>query len=74
MDDADITTDRDEKQLPLLIAAARRVIPLHERPVLGCEPCSGISQDQARRICKDFASCLSDWEREQKIINKQNGK
>jgi hypothetical protein len=68
-DDVDITSEREEIELAARIAHARRVIPLHARPVLDCPSCRGMDQATAKESCGDYAACLSDWEKEQRAKN-----
>lgn len=73
-DDADNSDERIELERLANIEKARKVIPLHERPVLGCEPCSGMTQSEALHRCGYFATCLADWERDKQVSDKQKGK
>lgn len=68
MDDADIASERDEKLLAAQIENARRVIPIHEQPALGCIDCRDMTQNKAKEICEDYKNCLADWDKEQRIL------
>lgn len=72
-DDADITDEREAKELAARIEIARRVIPIHERPILGCIDCRDMTQNRAKETCTDYADCLADWEKEQRM-QRINGK
>lgn len=72
-DDADITDEREAKELAARIEQARRVIPIHERPILGCIDCQDMTQNHAKEHCRDYSDCLADWERVQRMT-RINGK
>lgn len=66
-DDADLADERSARELAAGIENARRAIPIHERPVLGCIDCRDITQNAAKDACPDYRDCLVDWEKEQRI-------
>lgn len=67
MDDADIADERSARELAAGIENARRTIPLHEQPALGCLDCRDITQNAAKASCQDYRDCLADWEKEQRL-------
>lgn len=73
MDVFDQATEREEHDREALIAHARKVIPIHERPALGCLDCSDMTQNRAKEVCKDYAACLDDWNKAQRMYQ-INGK
>lgn len=67
-DDADRAGEREEIELAAHIENARRVIPIHERPILDCVDCSDMTQTRAKTHCGDYAACLSDWEKSRRLL------
>jgi len=68
MDDVDITSEREEKELAARIAQARRPVPPQERPALGCWSCMGTTQEAAKAKCNYYGECLADWEKRVKYV------
>jgi len=72
-DPSDVATELEERERAAHIERARRTIPVHEQPLLGCWDCSGIEQTAAKKHCEHYAACLADWDKEkrmQRIIGK----
>lgn len=67
-DETDIASEREEIERNAAIENARRTIPIHLLPVLDCVDCSDITQRHAKEHCRDYAACVTDWEREQKAL------
>lgn len=49
----------------LRIAAARQKPTVV--PNLGCHDCSKLTHEQAKANCQDFKSCLSDWQKVERM-------
>lgn len=45
----------------LRIAVARQKATVI--PDLGCHDCSQLTHEQAKATCRDFKSCLADWQK-----------
>jgi hypothetical protein len=70
MDDVDKASEGEIFELSLrLKAAANKIVTA---PDLGCEDCSGISQIKAKTSCQHFTTCISDWQKLERM-NKITG-
>lgn len=71
MDASDKATEYEEVERDARIAHARVLAP-DVLPVLDCVDCSRITQAHAKDHCGDYAACVTDWVKIQRI-NKIKG-
>lgn len=60
MDEADVSSERELFEREIQIKASVAATPA---PNLGCMECNEITREHAKAHCRDFTTCLSDWQR-----------
>ena len=63
MDEADVSSERELFEREIQIKASVAATP--PAPNLGCMEYNEITQEHAKAHSRDFATCLSDWQRVQ---------
>lgn len=65
MDEADVSSERELFEREIQIKASVAATP--PAPNLGCMECNEITQEHAKAHCRDFKTCLSDWQKIERL-------